>query len=215
MTNPNQTQAINLLRRLRADSTRPEAEKAAKALIGQIQAQGAMLTVKGLVRTAVAASPNDDASTAVKKMAAQVAMSFSQNAEVQRIFNDAANLEEVRLAPFDAACAQRDAEIKELLEAAHGGYRLRIMNQDLPERRWQSYVVKGLTTAEIKALNIPEPVHGRDLVAERNAWGFELEQVTQTLKAERAALEDFKHSRNENALPAWMLALVQAKGPAQ
>lgn len=76
MTNPNQTQAINLLRRLRSDSTRPEAEEAAKALIGQIQAQGAMLTVKGVLRTAVAASPNDDASTAVQKMTEQVAMSF-------------------------------------------------------------------------------------------------------------------------------------------
>jgi hypothetical protein len=208
MPNPNQVQAINLLRRLRADSTRQEAEKAAKALIEQIRAHGASLTVQGVVRTALASHPDQDAFSAVQTMAQEIALAGASNSEVQRLFNAAADAEEIRLGPFDAACAKRGDEIQNLLEAAHLDYRSKLLGQDRLERLWKSYADKGLTRDEILKLQIPEPIPGRDFVAERNAWGFELEQTTQALTTERDAITRFKYSRNENALPASVLALV-------
>jgi hypothetical protein len=211
MPNPNHTQAVNLLRRLRADSTRQEAEKAAKALIEQIRAHGASLTIQGVVRTALASHPDHDAITAVQRMAQEIAHAGASNSEVQRLFNAAAAAEEIRLGPFDAACAKRGDEIQNLLEAAHLDYRSKIMSQDFEERRYKSYTDKGLVLHEIAALGIPAPVTRSDEEKrnERNAWGFELEQTTQALTTERDAITRFKYSRNENALPASVLALVE------
>ena len=70
---------------------------------------------------------------------------------------------------------------------------------------------RGLTAAEIAALSIPEPVYGRDFVAERNQWGLELEQTIQPLTAERDAILRFKNQRNENALPGSVLAMVEGE----
>lgn len=213
MPTPNETQAVNLLRRLRADPLRAEAEKAAKALIEQIRAQGANLTVHGVLHTALAAHPDQDVFTAVQSMAKQIAHAEACNSEAQRIFKAAAAAEEIRLAPIDAACAKRGDEIQELLEAAHRDYRSKISNQDAPERRWRAYADKGLTSDEIKALGIPEPDHGRDFVAERNQWGVELEQAIQPLITERDTIIRFRRSRNENALPPSVLALVEGSKP--
>jgi hypothetical protein len=166
------------------------------------------LTVQGVVRTALASYPDHDAFSAVQTMAQEIARAGASNSEVQRLFNAAADAEEIRLGPFDAACAKRGDEIQNLLEAAHLDYRSKLLGQDRLERLWKSYADKGLTRDEILKLQIPEPIPGRDFVAERNAWGFELEQTTQALTTERDAITRFKYSRNENALPASVLALV-------
>ena len=209
MPSPNETQAINLTRRLRADSTRREAEKAANALIEQIRAQGANLTVQGVVRTALAAHPDQDAFSAVEIMAQEIAHASASNSEVQRLFNAAAAAEEIRFANIDRACAKRVAEIQEQLEAAHRDYRSKILNQDAVELRWRRYVDKGLSREEILKMEIPEPNPDRDFVTERNAWGRELESVTSGLLEERDTIQAFKTSRNENALPETVLALVE------
>ena len=209
MPSPNETQAINLTRRLRGDSTRREAEKAANALIEQIRAQGANLTVQGVVRTALAAHPDQDACSAVEIMAQEIAHASASNSEVQRLFNAAAAAEEIRFANIDRACAKRVAEIQEQLEAAHRDYRSKILNQDAVERRWRRYVDKGLSREEILKMEIPEPNPDRDFVTERNAWGRELESVTSGLLEERATIQAFKTSRNEKALPETVLALVE------
>ena len=209
MPTPNQVQAANLLRRLRADTTRQEAEKAAKALIEQIRAQGANLTVQGVLQTALAAHPDQDAFSAVQSMAQEIARAIASNSEVQRLFSAAEASEEQRLAPYDAACEKRTTEIQELLDAAQRNYRSKIMNQDATERRWRRYVDKGLSRDEILKLEIPEPNKDRDFVAERNAWGFELEETTQALTSERDAIHRFQQARSENALPASVLSLVE------
>jgi hypothetical protein len=211
MANANATQAQNILRRIAQDPTRIEAQKAAKALIDQIRGIAQGLTVESVLHVACAESQDDDSLTAVMRLDRKVVDAHAADLAFREIFKAAHQAEEQRLAPFDAACAKRGDEIQKLLEAAHLDYRSKILNQDFPERRYKSYVDKGLTAAEIKALDIPEPIHGRDFVAERNQWGFELEQVTRQLTTERDTLEAFKHSRNEKALPDSVLGLVQTQ----
>lgn len=211
MQGPNETQAINLTRRLRADPLLPEAQEAAKALIGKIQGAALGMTVQGVMRVAIWQHPEAGVFAAIERLGQDVERAQANEGTLKSIFDAAEVSEEQRLAPFDAACAKRIKEIQTLLEAAHLDHRSKIMNQDLPERRYRSYVNKGLTAAEIKALDIPEPNYGRDFVAERNQWGFELEQATQVLTTERDAILRFKHSRNENALPASVLALVESE----
>lgn len=209
MPNPNEIQAVNLLRRLRADPSHPEAKKAAKALIEKIQGVALTLTVPGVLQAAIARHPDAGAPDAIERMNAEVDRAQQADAELQRIFAAAIALEEQRLAPYDAACAKRGEEIQELLIEAQRAYRSKIMNQDLVERRYKSFIDKGLTANEIKELGIPAPIHGRDFVAERNAWGFELEQTTQPLIAERDVILRFKNSRNEQALPPSVLAMLE------
>ncbi len=211
MANANETQAQNILRRIAQDPTRIEAQKAAKALIDQIRGIAQGLTVESVLHVACAESQDDDSLTAVMHLDRKVVDAHAADLAFREIFKVAHQAEEQRLAPFDAACTKRIEAIQALLEAAHLDYRSKILNQDFPERRYKSYVDKGLTAAEIKALDIPEPIHGRDFVAERNQWGFELEQVTRQLTTERDTLEAFKHSRNEKALPDSVLGLVQTQ----
>lgn len=209
MPSPNETQAQNILRRIAQDPTRIEAQEAAKALIDQIRGIAQGLTVESVLHVACTESQGDDSLTAVMRMDRKVVDAHAADLVFREIFKAARQAEEQRLAPYDAACAKRGEEIQELLNEAQREYRSKILNQDLVERRWRSYVEKGLTANEIKALNIPEPIHGRDFVAERNAWGFELEQTTQALTTERNAILRFKYSRNENALPDSVLAMVE------
>lgn len=215
MQGPNETQAINLTRRVRADPLRPEAEKAAKALIEKIQGVALGLTVQGVIRVAISQHPDAGVFAAIERLGQEVEHAQANEGTLKAIFDAAEASEEQRLAPFDAACAMRVEEIQALLEAAHLDYRSKIMNQDLPERRYKSYVARGLTADEIKALDVPAPNYGRDFVAERNQWGFELEQTTQALTTERDAIQQFKHSRNEQALPDSVLALVQTQKVTQ
>ncbi len=215
MPTPNETQAVNLLRRLRADSTRQEAEKSAKALIGRIQAQGATLTVQGVLHTALAANPDQDVLAAVQAMAEQIAHAEACNAQVQRLFDAAAAAEEIRLAPIDAGCTKRLEEIQELLDEAQRDYKAKLLNQDFAERRLKTYTDKGLVRHEIEALGIPfpEPRSDQAKIEERNQWGFELQEVTQRLTGERDTIIRFKRTRNENGLPAAVLALVEGSKP--
>lgn len=209
--NPNETQAVNLLRRLRADPLRREAEKAAKNLIGKLQGVAMGLTVQGVMRAAIARHPDAGVFAAIERMTQQVDDSQAADEQMQQIFDVAEALEEQRFAPLDAACKKRVEEIGDLLGEAQRDYRSKIMNQEAPEKRWKSYVDRGLTTDEIKKLGIPEPVYGRDLVAERNQWGFELEQTTQPLITARDAIIRVKYTRNETALPGSVLALVEGE----
>lgn len=208
MASPNETQAQNILRRIAQDPTRIEAQKAAKALIDQIRGIAQGLTVESVMHVACTESQDDDSLTAVMRLDRKVVDAHAADLAFREIFKAARQAEEQRLAPFDAACAMRVEEIQKLLEAAQLDYRSKIMTQDMPERRYRSYVARGLTAAEIKALDIPEPTYGRDFVAERNQWGFELEQTIQPLITERDVIQQFKHSRNEQALPDSVLALV-------
>lgn len=214
MPTPNQVQAVNLLRRLRADTTRQEAEKAAKALIEQIRAQGASLTVQGVLQTALAAHPDQDAFSAVQSMAQDVKRVQANDLTLKSIFDAAEASEEQRLVPVDAACSTRLAQIQDAIEGAHRDHRSKILNQDFAERRYKIYTDKNLLAHEIAALGIPAPVNRSDEEKrdERNAWGFELEQTTQALTSERDAIHRFKQTRNENALPQSVLALVEGAG---
>lgn len=209
MQGPNQVQAVNLLRRVRADPLRPEAEKAAKALIEKIQGVALGMTVQGVIRVAISHHPEAGVFAAIERLVQDVERAQANESTLKAIFDAAEASEEQRLTPFDCACAQRVDEIQQLLESAHRDYRSKIMLQDLPEKRYKSFADKGLTAVEIKALGIPEPTYGRDFVAERNQWGFELEQTTRALTTERDAILRFKHTRNENALPPLVLALVE------
>lgn len=211
MQGPNQVQAVNLLRRVRADPLRPEAEKAAKALIEKIQGVSLGMSVQGVIRVAISQHPEAVVFAAIERLGQDVERAQANEGTLKAIFDAAEASEEQRLAPFDAACAKRVEEIQTLLEAAYRDYRSKILNQDFPERRYKSYVDKGLTAAEIKALSIPEPIYGRDFVAERNQWGFELDQTIQPLTTERDAILRFKHTRNENALPGSVLAMVESE----
>ena len=211
MQGPNQVQAVNLLRRVRADPLRPEAEKAAKALIGKIQWLASGMTVQGVIRVAISQHPEAGVFAAIERLGQDVERAQANEGTLKAIFDAAEASEEQRLAPFDAACAKRLEEIQTLLEAAHRDYRSKILNQDFPERRYKTYTDKGLTAAEIAAVGIPEPIRGRDFVAERNQWGLELEQTTQPLNSERDAILRFKHTRNESALPGSVLALVESE----
>ena len=211
MQGPNQVQAVNLLRRVRADPLRPEAEKAAKALIEKIQGVALGMTVQGVIRVAISYHPEAGVFAAIERLGQDVERAQANEGTLKAIFDAAEVSEEQRLAPFDVACAKRGDEIQELLKAAHRDYRSKISNQDAPERRWRAYADKGLTSDEIKARGIPEPDHGRDFVAERNQWGVELEQTIQPLITERDTIIRFRYSRNENALPASMLALVASE----
>ena len=211
MQGPNQVQAVHLLRRVRADPQLAEAEKAGKALIEKIQGVALRMTVQGVIRDAISQHPEAGVFAAIERLGQDVKRAQANEGTLKAIFDAAEASEAQRLAPFDAACAKRVEDIQGLLEAAQRDYRSKIMNQDLPERRYKMYADRGLTAAEIKALNIPEPNYDRDYVAERNAWGFELDQTIQPLIAERDAIIHFRRSRNENALPGSVLALVEGE----
>lgn len=211
MPSPNENQAVYLLRRLRADTTRQEAEKAAKALIEQIRAQGAELTIEGVLRTALASHPDQDAFSAVQIMAQEIARAGASNSEVQRLFSAAVAKEEQRLAPFDEACAIRLEQIKDAIDQAHRVHREKILGQDRDERRWKSYTDKGLSREEILKLEIREPNPNRDFLAERNQWAAEFKQTIQALTSERDAIYRFKNTRYERALPESVLALVEVQ----
>lgn len=211
MQGPNQVQAVNLLRRVRADPLLPEAQESAKALIEKIQGVALGMTVQGVIRVAISQHPEAGVFAAIERLGQDVERAQANEGTLKAIFDAAEVSEEQRLAQFDQACAKRIEEIQMLLEAAYRDYRSKIMNQDFPERRYKSYVDKGLTAAEIKGLSIPEPIYGRDFVAERNQWGFELDQTIQPLTTERDAILRFKHTRNENALPGSVLALVEGE----
>ena len=211
MQGPNQVQAVHLLRRVRADPQLAEAEKAAKALIEKIQGVALRMTVQGVIRDAISQHPEAGVFAAIERLGQDVKRAQANEGTLKAIFDAAEASEAQRLAPFDAACAKRVEDIQGLLEAAQRDYRSKIMHQDLPERRYKMYADRGLTAAEIKALDIPEPNYDRDYVAERNAWGFELDQTIQPLIAERDAIIHFRRSRNENALPGSVLALVEGE----
>lgn len=211
MQGPNQVQAENLLRRVRADPLFPEAQESAKALIEKIQGVALGMTAQGVVRVAISQHPEAGVFAAIERLGQDVERAQANEGTLKAIFDAAEASEEQRLAPFDAACAKRIEEIQMLLETAQRNYRSLILNQDLPERRYKSYVDKGLTVDEIKALGIPQPTYGRDFVAERNQWGFELDQTIQPLTTERDAILRFKHTRNENALPGSVLAMVESE----
>jgi hypothetical protein len=213
MPNPNQVQAVNLLRRLRANPARQEAQKAAQALVEKVQGVALALTSQAVLQIAIARHPDETISDALALLDLEVDHSREQSRQLQAVFADAIKSEEQRLAPFDAACAKRGDEIQKLLEAAHLDYRSKIKHQDAAERRYKIYTNKGLLRHEIAALGIPAPVNRSDEEKrnERNAWGCELEQFTQALTSERDAILDFKRTRNENALPATVLALLEGE----
>jgi hypothetical protein len=211
MPSPNQVQAINLLRRLRADSTRQEAEKAAQAIVEKVQGVALALTAQAVLQTAIASYPDETISNALTRLGAEVDHSREQDRQLQAIFADAIKSEEQRLAPFDTTCTTRLAQIRAEIDQAHRDHRSKLLGQDRDERRWMSYTDKGLSREEILKLEIPEPNPNRDFLAERNQWATELEQTTRALTTERETIQRFKYSRNENALPATVLALVEGE----
>jgi hypothetical protein len=211
MPSPNQIQAINLLRRVRSDPMREEAKKAAQAIVDKVQGVALDLTPQRILQTAIASFPDETISDALARLSAEVDRSRDQDRQLQAFFAAAHQAEEQRLAPIDAACAIRMEQIQVLLEATQKDYRSKIMTQDATECRWRRYVDKGLSREEILKLEIPEPTPGRDFMAERNEWGRELEQTTQALTSERDAIHRFRRTRNENALPQSVLALVEVQ----
>lgn len=211
MPSPNETQAVHLLRRQRADPLLPEAQKAAKALVNRIQGVALGMTVQSVMRVAIAQHPEAGVFAAIERMAQDMERAQANDVTLKAIFDAAEASEEQRLATFDAACAKRIEEIQTLLDAAQLDYRSKLLGQDRLERIWKSYTDKGLMRDEILKLQIPEPIPGRDFVAERNAWGFELEKTIQPLTTERDAILCFKQTRNETALPATVHALVEGE----
>lgn len=209
MPTPNQVQGINLLRRQRADPLLPEAQKAAKALVNRIQGVALGMTVQSVMRVAIAQHPEAGVFAAIERMAQDMERAQANDVTLKAIFDAAEASEEQRLAPFDAACTTRLAQIQDELDQCNRGHRSKLLGQDRVERRWREYVLKGLTADEIKALGIPEPIYDRDFVAERNQWANELEQITRALISERGEIHRFKHTRNENALPANVLEMVE------
>jgi hypothetical protein len=209
MPNPNQIQALNLLRRLRADPACEDARKAAQAIVEKVQGVALALTAQAVLQTAIASYPDESIRDALKRLGEEVDHSRRQDRQLQAFFADAIKSEEQRLAPFDAACTTRLAQIQDAIDEAHRDHRSKILGQDREERRWRVYANRGLSIEEIKALGINPPNYDRDLIAERNAWAIELKQNTQALTTERDAIHRFKHTRNENALPQSVLALVE------
>ena len=135
MPSPNHTQAVNLLRRQRADPLLPEAQKAAKALVNRIQGVALAMTAQSVMRVAIAQHPEAGVFAAIERMAQDMERAQANEGTLKAIFDAAEASEEQRLAQIDAACAKRGEEIQKLLEAAHHDYRSKIMSPPSIERR--------------------------------------------------------------------------------
>lgn len=155
MPSPNETQAVNLLRRQRTDPLRPEAQKAAKALVNRIQGVALAMTAQSVMRVAIAQHPEAGVFAAIERMAQDMERAQANDVTLKAIFDAAEASEEQRLAPFDAACTTRLEQIQDELEQAHRDHRSKILGQDRLERLWKSYTDKGLTRDEIRSWKSP------------------------------------------------------------
>ncbi len=211
-TPPNDLAAQNLLRRMNRDESRADTRAAAQAIKHKLEHIVAHLTVDEIIRTSLVANHDASPSEAVRSLAAEVSAFAMGQGAIAEVFARALAAERARLEPYFAACDERMLQIAEEVKLAHGRVVVKENEQSAPVARWKSYMVRGLLVNEIEKLlgiKAPQPRPESELVAERLGWHRERDDILAGLKAEQLAINDFKRTLNELALPVTVIEMVE------